>query len=137
MQAVALDTGCFERQSDIALWRKVLSALVILSFFSISYASQTHIHGRTITQVAASVIAKSMQIASDHQASKPIKNNSDDPADCPLCQAVSLAGVAILPILIAILLFQNTVSSILPRLSERLRPSRLSFVRQPRGPPIL
>ena len=137
VRAVRVHTGILGRQSEFALWRRILSAFVFLSFLSISYASQTHIHGLTIAQVAASTFAKSLHASGNQLVSKPIKNTSDDSADCPLCQAASLTGVAILPFLITVLLLQNITSSVLPLWPERFRPSRLRFARQTRGPPTL
>lgn len=124
-------------QGDPALWRRIASALLLFSFFWISYASQTHIHGQLPARGVASDIVKAFHAHTGHIASSPVKPGSDDTADCPLCQAVSLTGVAIIPVLVVLLLLQDVVRSALPHAMERSRASHFGLAHQTRGPPIL
>lgn len=135
VRAIALSRYDAAVRGDLALWRRIASALILLSFFWISYVSQTHIHGQPPTPAAASSLVKLLQVhgggtASDH-------HNSDDSADCPLCQAVGLTGAVIIPILAVLLLAQNVVLSVLPRTVERIGPSHFGLAHQTRGPPTL
>jgi hypothetical protein len=135
VQAVTLQTDFSTAQSDPALWRRFVSALFLLSFFWVSYVSQTHIHGPSVTAAAASAIVKSVQLGGDRADQAPAKHNPDDQDDCPLCQAVSHGGIAIVPILIALLVLQSVIQSVLPRPSGRPSINHFGYDHQTRGPP--
>jgi hypothetical protein len=138
VRASTLTIGSWKNQSDIALWRRIVSALILFSFFWISYVSQTHIHGQSVTAAAASAIVKAIHLDGSEAVPAPTKHSPDSPDDCPLCQAVSLGGVAIVPILIALLILQTAVTqSVLPRQSGTGWVSHSGYAHQTRGPPTL
>lgn len=101
-----------------------------------SYVSQTHIHGQSITSAAAVAITKIVQLDGGKSVQETGKHNQDDSADCPLCQAVSHGGVAIIPILLALLAVHGVVRLTLPCRCERPRASHFGYAHQTRGPPI-
>jgi hypothetical protein len=136
VRAATFQTGSSTAQSDLALWRRFVSALFLLSFFWISYVSQTHVHGPSVTAAAASAIVKSVQLGGNRADQPPAKHNPDDQDDCPLCQAVSHGGIAVVPILLALLVLQSVIQSALPRPSERPSISHFGYAHQTRGPPI-
>ena len=137
MRAVTFPIGFSTAQSDRTLWRRAVSALFSLSFVWISYVSQTHIHGQSITSEAAAEVAKAVQLDGGKAVQDAGKHNQDDSTDCPLCQAVSHGGVAVMPILLALLAVHNVVRSILLCRCERPRASHFGYAHQTRGPPIL
>lgn len=119
------------------MWRRVLTALLLFSFFWISYVSQTHIHGQPRAATSAATILKSIAAHAGQPSDAPGQHKPDDAADCPLCQAVSLGGAAILPILIALILIQSTTHLIPAPQLKRVWASRVDFAHQTRGPPAL
>jgi len=137
VRAIARSKAISAKQGDPILWRRIVSALLLMSFFWISYVSQTHIHGQPVTPATSGSIVKLLQLGGDRTLPVPGKHSPDDPADCPLCQAVSLTGAAIMPILVALLLVQNVALSVLPRATERIWASYIGFAHQTRGPPTL
>jgi DUF2946 family protein len=138
VRASTLTIGSRKNQSDIALWRRVVSALILFSFFWISYVSQTHIHGQPVAAAAASQIAKIVHLDGAKAFPTPTKHSPDGSDDCPLCQAVSLGGIAIVPILFALLVLQTAVAQpVLPRQSGLGWVSHFGYAHQTRGPPTL
>jgi hypothetical protein len=133
VRALELSMKSRRARSDIALWRRALSALLLASFFWISYVAQTHIHG-TPASAATSAIAKSVHLS----GKAPSNNRSDGSTDCPLCQAVSLGGALIVPLLFAVLILQLAVQMV-PRGTAELRIPASYFAcgHQTRAPPIL
>jgi hypothetical protein len=108
--------------------------LLLASFFWISYAAQTHIHGSP-SAATASAIVKSTSGKS--LAKAPSNNRSDDSADCPLCQAAGLGRAIIVPLLLAILILQVAFQIAPHGLIERISVSYVGCGHQTRAPPIL
>jgi hypothetical protein len=137
VRIAAFQFGNVSTQSWSALWRRVLTGLLLCSFFWISYVSQTHIHSQPATLTSAGAILKNIVAHQGQPGQAPGQHAPDDPADCPLCQAVGLGGAAILPILIALVLIQVTAHVIpVPQL-KRVWASRVDAAHQTRGPPTL
>lgn len=137
VRGINFPTGFSTVQSDHALWRRIVSALLFFSFFWISYVSQTHIHGLPVTAAAASTLVKSDKIYGNQSVYAPGKHNPDDQADCPFCQAVSHGGIAVVPILVALLVVQSVIQSIFQRPSERPSINHFGYAHRTRGPPTL
>lgn len=134
VRARKLPFGASPGRSDPALWRRVAAALVFFSFFWISYVSQTHIHGQPVS--AGVVAGKLLQVGANAAKVSGKQHNPDDPADCPLCQAVSLGGIAIVPLLITlVVLLQNIVRLELPKVTRAGPTNHLGYAHQTRGPP--
>jgi hypothetical protein len=123
-------------RSDIALWRRVLSTLLLASFLWISYVAQTHIHGNP-GPVEASAIVKSVHLSGKSPTKAPSNNRSDDSTDCPLCQAVNLCGALIIALLLVVLVPWLVVQVALRRALERITASYFDCGHQTRAPPIL
>ena len=137
VRALELTMKSGRARSDVALWRKALSALVLASFFWISYVAQTHIHGSP-TSAIASAVAKSVHLSDKAPVKAPPNNRSDDSTDCPLCQAVSLGGALIVPLLFAILIPQFALQVAPCGTVERRVPvNYFACGHQTRAPPIL
>jgi len=90
---------------NIRGWRALFSILVILTFGFQSYVAQTHIH----------VAPSDFQLGSGAhaQTSGGSHPGKDDPAHCPLCQAVMAGAAAVTPAVAALsqpLLFTMVVS---------------------------
>ncbi len=80
----------------------MLLALVALSFFCLSYASQTHIHG----QPAAgpnSAVSKLLHLDRATITSQKPGNDDSSDATCPLCQAVAVGSAILIPLVLALL----------------------------------
>jgi len=110
--------------------------LLLASFFWISYVAQTHIHGSPVLS-AASTTVKSAHVSIDPTTKAPANNRSDDSANCPLCQAASLGGALIIPLLFAVFILQST-----PQIAPRpaigtIVASYFNCGHQTRAPPIL
>lgn len=137
VRALELTMKSGRARGDVALWRRALSALVLASFFWISYVAQTHIHGSPTSDLASS-IAKSVHLSDKAPAKVPSNNRSDGSTDCPLCQAVSLGGALIVPLLFAILILQFALQMVPCGTVERRVPaSYFACGHQTRAPPIL
>lgn len=89
-------------QSDYVLWRRVVSLLLFLSFFWISYVAQTHIPGQPAPSTT-SAISKSPPFGEPKSVEAPEKGQTPDDINCPLCQAVSHGGGLLLPLLVTLL----------------------------------
>jgi len=79
--------------------RRVVTFLVILSFFFQSYITQTHIHPSPVELRTAQQVRNTkglLQTASSRSQSKKLPDK-DDPAHCPLCQAVADTGSFAIP----------------------------------------
>lgn len=87
---------------EVARWSKLLMILLAATFFWISYVSQTHIHGQPQNGVQT-VIAKVLHHGNGLTPNTPSNGSSDDPTDCPLCQAVAWGGMVLLPLLLVLL----------------------------------
>jgi len=136
VRALELSMKSGRARSDIALWRRALSALLLASFFWISYVAQTHIHGSPFP-AAASAIVKSVHLSGKSPAKAPSNNRSDDSAACPLRQAANLGGAITVPLLIAVLILQFA-SQVAPRsVIERIPVSYFACGHQTRAPPTL
>jgi hypothetical protein len=71
----------------IALWRRAILALTLVTFALAGYATQTHIH------IPAGSEAGEVAIGHSGHGKAPL----DDPAHCPLCQEYLLSGAYVVP----------------------------------------
>lgn len=116
------------------LWRKIVATLVFASFFWLSLAAQTHIHGLQPAGLLGFSVAK---IGSDvAQAPAPDKA-PDGLADCPLCQAVGHGGAYIAPGIVSLLAVPIGLAlQLWPQLAIQ-RAGFAGYDHQTRGPPLL
>jgi zinc transporter ZupT len=79
--------------------RYLVTFLVALSFFLQSYITQTHIHlSPSERRAAGQVLAGQSSTEEASQKGDPGKKpDNDDPAHCPLCQAVAAVGIFVAP----------------------------------------
>lgn len=84
------------RRGANGLWRRVLLAFTIAAFAQQSYLTQTHIH---IPPAVAALDSGSVLGATGHGKTP----SRDDPAHCPLCQEILIAGAYLTPVAIVIL----------------------------------
>jgi hypothetical protein len=92
------------------LWRRVVIALTLLAFAQQSYLTQTHIH-------VPPALAGEARSGFNGHGNAPSR---DDPAHCPLCQEILLAGAYVTPVAIAIL--PPVLAVFLPAISRRELP---------------
>lgn len=71
---------------------RAIACLLLLAFTLQSFITQTHIHG-IFDPAGDSQIVKAQVNAPSHNGKAP----ADNPADCPLCQAIAHAGVFFTP----------------------------------------
>lgn len=94
--AVLRVSGLFDvRRGRNGLWRRLLLAFTIAAFAQQSYLTQTHIH----IPPALTATGKSAALDSGGHGKTPSR---DDPAHCPLCQEIVLAGAYLTPVAIVI-----------------------------------
>ncbi len=123
-------------------WRLLVAGLALIAFALQSYLTQTHIHlappAISAEHSGAGLLANaSGPTLKIHQRTAPKGKapGDDNPAKCPLCQAVGYAGHFVTPVAAAFLL-PTAAISMLPLataiLSSRETPSHNW---QSRGPP--
>jgi hypothetical protein len=123
-------------------WRLFVAGLALIAFAFQSYLTQTHIHLAPPVISAehgglASVTkaAEPMVKFDRHTAPKRKAPDDEDPAKCPLCQAVGYAGHFVTPSSAALLLPISAIS-ILPLAITIVSPRESpSHIWQGRGPP--
>ncbi|MGC1379357.1 MAG: hypothetical protein WA821_24210 [Anaerolineales bacterium] len=136
MRAGIVSINYATEQSDYALWRKVVSFILFLSFFWISYVAQTHIHGKP-APATMSAISKSLPFAGEKSVEAPEKDQTTDDINCQLCQAVSHGRALLLPLLITLLAVWLTLHAAPPGNLEWSWTSIVGHDHQARGPPTL
>jgi len=136
VRAYALSNELKTAPGEVSRWRKMFMVLLAASFFWISYVSQTHIHGQPQNSVQT-VIAKVLHSPNSFAPSAPSKGGSDDPADCPLCQAVALGSMVLLPLLLVLLNLVRSAEDVPVFAATMPKTGFLRLSHQTRGPPSL
>jgi hypothetical protein len=118
------------------LWRKIVATLVFASFFWLSLAAQTHIHGLQPAGFLGSSFAK---IATGSDAAQaPARDTSPDGlANCPLCQAVGHGSAFIAPNVVSLLVVPIELALQSWPLAPVQRAGFTDYDHQTRGPPLL
>jgi hypothetical protein len=93
------------RNGHMAVWQRLLFALMIVSFCVQSYVTQTHIHlPPSLEAGIPKAIPGSVAVGAADQNRHDRYPANEDPANCPLCQEMVYAGHYIAPAAIAFLL---------------------------------
>ncbi len=72
-------------------WRQTFAALALALFAFQNYVTQTHVH--LLWRGAPEAFAQSLGLAHVRQTPAPGQHQpADDPANCPICQDIALAG---------------------------------------------
>ncbi|HEX3653000.1 MAG TPA: DUF2946 family protein [Rhizomicrobium sp.] len=128
--------------SKLPSWQQALFLFVGVAFLLQSYVAQTHIH--PLAQAPANALA-SLDSGISVKGAKPDQQvpsrdrlpANDDPAKCPLCQAVAHAGQYVWPHA-AVFILPQLAAAIVPVAVAILRiPERQSHDWQGRAPPRL
>lgn len=131
MRAAAVTNGKLRDVASTLPWRRLLSIAIAACFALLAYTAQTHIHtalnGRPNIGVTKVLHA-------DGQAS-PDKQDTNGAGDCPLCQAASLCGGLLAPLLLILLYIDASKFVVHPPICVRVRYQRLNRARPTRGPP--
>jgi hypothetical protein len=93
-------------------WRRLVLAVAMLAFALQSYVTQTHIHYASVQAFGLSSADVFTPVAKDANGKAiPEKKSpaNDDPANCPICQAVAHAGQFVTPTAIGFALPSETV----------------------------
>jgi len=122
-------------------WRDGLLLFLAAAFLLQSYITQTHIHfgpapgaASAITQPDGDSITKVKPAGRSHSQGKLPGN--DDPAKCPLCQAIGYAGQFVWPDAIAFVVLPQQAASIVQTLAAiASKPRADSYNWQGRAPP--
>jgi len=129
------------RWLKIPAWRRAIVFLVAAAFFFQSYVTQTHVHPAftgSVSGASASLDAAAVGKLAAQSKQRPPGDRipaNDDPAKCPLCQAVGHAGQFFSPSAVAILLPTQTASVIELSTSSLIATERASHNWQGRAPP--
>jgi Protein of unknown function (DUF2946) len=123
-------------------WRLLVAGLALIAFAFQSYLTQTHVHlalpAISAEHSSAGSIAKaSGRTLKIHQRTAPRDQGpgEDNPAKCPLCQAVGYAGQFVTPAALALVLPAHAVSTILPAALIVAGVDAPSHIWQGRAPP--
>ena len=123
-------------------WRDGLLLFLAAAFLLQSYITQTHIHfvpapgaASAITQSDADSIPKLKAYGRSHSQDKLPGN--DDPAKCPLCQAIGYAGQFVWPDATVFVLPQQAASIVQTLAAVASKPRADSYNWQGRAPPRL
>lgn len=130
--------------------RHILVLLVSAAFFLQSYITQTHIHPLPVSAPGVQTASYSGAFGKVENAIKStgaktakssggkIPGDNDDPAKCPLCQAMAYAGQYVWPTSAAIILVLTQSASVVPIVSITPElPNAASYSWQSRAPPAL
>jgi hypothetical protein len=125
-------------------WRQAFFLLIGAAFLFQSYVTQTHIHPLTRPAATANALASfhsDTSVKADKVAHRtPSRDRlpaDDDPAKCPLCQAVGHAGQFVWPHA-AVFILPQLAAAIVPVSTAILRiPEPQSHDWQGRAPPRL
>lgn len=99
------DAGLRSQQKTFHLtsdWRRAIAAFALAVFTIANFATQTHVHLQDMAEggrAAATETGFRFERTPTPQKSNPF----DDPATCPLCQDIALAGHFTAPAAIAVL----------------------------------
>ena len=121
-----------------ASFRRLLTVLVVLAGFLFqTYAVQTHIHvpgesgsSLLLSYDDAAAATKHLSPSSQHK-----KIPAEDPANCPLCQAMFLSGQFVMPGALVFLLPARPLSVVPLATALPTSGSRASHIWQGRAPP--
>ena len=114
------------------LWRKIVATAVFASFFWLSLAAQTHIHGlRPLGFLGSSIV----KIGSDFAQAPAPDKSSDSLVDCPLCQAVGHGGAFVAPNVVSVLAVPIGLVMRPWPLAAAQRAGFTGYDHQTRGPP--
>ena len=94
-------------------WRRALWLLIAATFFLQSYVTQTHIHFVSVSDTSsafASLEDSVIKVATGGDHGK--QSTSDDPAKCPLCQAVGHAGQYVWPAALVLVIAIQTAQAV-------------------------
>jgi hypothetical protein len=112
-------------------WRQAFFVLIGVAFFLQSYVAQTHIHPLTAHRATADRLASlapdGVAKADKSDRGVPPRDRlpgNDDPAKCPLCQAVGHAGQYVWP---------NAALFILPQLAAAIVPVAVAILQIPQA----
>ena len=108
--------------------RTLLALMCLLIFSAQWYVAATHIHG-----MPDSVAAHRLAVTTDHSSPDPL--DQDDPAHCPFCQIVLLAGVAVGTAPIALMMPSVMTDCVAPLSYLACFHSRFVGPSHNRGPP--
>jgi hypothetical protein len=104
-----------------------MSALLFLFVFSLqSYFIATHIHPPSVGQI----------VASGGHSHSPAPIDKENPDDCPICQAVALAGSFIVPAIIVLPIAVLVTDVAPPAALASSLASRHRHSWQSRAPPV-
>jgi hypothetical protein len=118
--------------ASAGLSRTLATALIFVAFLLQSFVAQTHIHPRP---AAVSNITQIANKAVHHAPALP--GNSDEAANCPLCQAITHASAYFPPTALDMLV-QYGQNAHLPVIAARdMRADYRGYREQQRGPPSL
>jgi hypothetical protein len=88
--------------------RLAITLFVALTFVLQGYATQTHVHFSadrdTYVNISDGSIAKATKALPSQKGDHGKLPSKDDPANCPLCQQILVAGAFVSPTTVAVLL---------------------------------
>ena len=116
--------------AQAGLSRTFVTALIFAAFLLQSFIAQTHIHSgpgpvSNITQIANKAV---------HHA-PVLPGNSDEAANCPLCQAIAHASAYVPPAALAMLVQYSRNASSPVTAARDMRADYHGHRKQQRGPP--
>jgi len=120
--------------------RLPLTLLLFFTFAVQSYVTQTHVHFSTESDRGGAFdlgFAGKTKVTPSQTGDRHNSPAKDDPANCPLCQQVSLAGAFVSPAVVVLYLPMLAGTFALPALAAVAASVRASHNWQGRAPPAL
>ena len=135
LRARIYKTAIMPRRTDG--WRRFVVALALLTFALQSYITQTHIHFASSQAfgLSSDEFTPIVKLAGDKTAPAKKAPSNDDPANCPLCQAVAHSGQFVTPSLIGFALPSEAVAIVTRAIALRTVSEIASHGWQGRAPP--
>lgn len=132
--------ACKPIPAKMASWRCLVAALALIAFAFQSFLTQTHIHlsaSRSLSSAQSAHTSKPTGEAASLFKKTPQRKApaDDDPAKCPLCQALGYAGLYVTPAAAALLVPAAAVSILPLAVQTSSAHEAVSHNWQGRGPP--
>lgn len=115
-------------------WRQWLAVLAMLTFSLQAQITQSHIHFAPKSETGINALIHALT-AEPAKAAQKKKSTSDDPANCPICQATAHTGQFTTPAAAALLLPTEAVAIVPLFLSIAVAIESTSHGWQSRAPP--
>ena len=128
--------GAVANRRTQPIWQRVFLYALVIAFALQSIVTQSHMH---LAAPWAAAVAEKFDSGSKIATSQTNRDNNypvnDDPANCPICQAIALAGNFVAPSAASPILPHQEIVAAAPQAALLLICNPVSHIWRGRGPP--